>query len=640
MLYAQIVVGLAVEGPFDYFVPQPIEQKIKVGMRVWVDLGRKKTIGYVINLSRRTAVKNLKPVLEAIDKNPILDKNMLLLAKQLSKYYCCSWGEAIETTLPQELRKGRRIELTEASTPMIGLNRTYEGTFSKNEPLPLLVHDLSQHDRWQIYLASIAETLNQGRGVIIILADIHAVLSINTLLTEKFKNASLSVLFRQKDKETEEWVKIKSGAVNLVIGTRSSIFAPVNRLGLIILDEEENTVYKQEQSPHYHAREIALMRAVIEKAQLILSSGTPSLESFYLSQRGKIKYQLLPRRINYPEIKIINMRQSAFSKKGRDNILSGYLIDSLCATLGSSGKALLFLNRKGFSTFASCNNCGTALKCQRCNSNVVYHFEEASLNCHHCNYKMEPPKICPHCQAGYIKYSGLGIEKLESELARIFPQARICQLSEEEALDMNRADIFLATSLIFKLTRYPYFLPNEQEGKEMPVNFDLIGILGIDNSLNRIELRASEKVFSLLSGLVSLTQKRLVIQTAIQDHVVFSALLKNDSCLFFEEELKQRKLLKFPPYKHLANVKLRAKNAERVKEKSLVLFNQLRANTNIKGIEIVSLNPGQPSKLRGNFYWQILIKTNNPVRLTEFLKMSLKKFAHSGVIITVDIDPI
>ncbi len=632
MLYAKVVLGLPVEGPFDYSVPAHLYKKIKEGVRVWIQFRDKRKLGYVIKLTRETNIEHVKPILEIIDDSPILDKNMLLLTKELSDYYGCSWGEAIETALPESLRKGKKI------TNNIEERKDIKHKYNEDV---ILIHDLDGRARWDIYLSQIKDTLNNNRSVIVLLPDINSVLKAKETIAASL-GISPGLLYRKQPQELEEWLKVKESKFNIVIGTRSGIFAPVSNLGLVIIDEEQDTVYKQDQVPHYHTREVAFMRIAIEKAKLILGSASPSLESFYLAKKGKInpsstlgidaersrsiKYTLLPKIRDYPQIKIIDMRQEQRYFKQRNIILSKYLQDCIIQAIDTKGKILLFLNRRGFATFASCRNCGMVLKCPRCNVNLVYHFEDNILNCRYCNFKMPPPRICPSCNSAYIRYLGTGTEKIESELSRIFPQARIRRLDNLQNVDIEDSDIFISTASIIKKTNY---------------NFDLIGILSIDNSLNRIDFRSTEKTFGLLVGLLALTKEKVIIQTNLPKHYCFRALENKDINLFYDEELKQRKQLKFPPYQHFCLVKLRGEKENSVKEASNALFNRLhKYGERNKIIKVVSLNPGQPGKLRGNFYWQILIKAGSPLKIVRFLKLHLKKFSHSGIIVTIDVDPI
>jgi len=621
MLYAKVVLGLAVRGPFDYIIPENLYPKIKVGFRVWVNFRNRRQLGYVVEIVSKSAVKNLKNILEIIDDSPILDKNMLALTRELSDYYCCAWGEAIETALPESLRQGKRIP----KSPEAELNKPNRAS------KVILLHDLDGNARWEFYIKHLKDALDKRQASIVVLPDKKSVLKAKEIIQVKLA-CSLGVLYRKQPKELEEWLKVKSGEVDIVIGTRSSIFAPLNNLGLIIINEEQDNTYKQDQVPHYHAREVAFMRINIQKARLILGSSSPSLESFYLAREDKIKYIFIPRRKEFPEIKIVDIGAQRYRPKEAIEILSKYLQDLAYATLNAKGKVLLFLNRLGFATFAACRNCGLVLKCPRCSINLVYHFKDNILKCHYCNFRTSRVEICPNCNSGYIRYSGVGTEKIESELSRLFPQAKIRRLDSWQDATVKDADIFVSTKSIIQEADY---------------NFDLVGTLFIDNSLNRIDFRASEKTFASLVGLLKLTDKKFVIQTRLPTHHCFRALQGRDTNIFYNEELKQRRQLRFPPYMHFGLVKLRGEREIRVKEISQDLFKKLNESRTREvrdkyknNIKVVSVNPAVPSKLRGKFCWQILCCANNPKKLSKFLKTHLKDYAHSGIIVTVDIDPL
>jgi primosomal protein N' (replication factor Y) len=576
----------------------------------------------VVGLTKKTDIKNLKNILELLDDAPLLDKNMLSLTKEISDYYCCSWGEVIAAALPETLRKIKGLpKLNVPQKPALGLQRPLP--WKLNEQVEL-IHDLDGRARWEIYLKAIKETLDIRKSVIVLVSDIGYALKVKDSIGATL-DIPVATLYRKYPQELEEWIKVKGGMVGVAVGTRSGIFAPFDNLGLVIIDEEHSPIYKQDQVPHYHAREVSFMRVAMEKARLILGSSRPSLETFYLAQKSKIKYTFIPRSMHFPEIKTIDAKFILAKSQARKTEISKYLEDALGATLNAKGKALLFLNRKGFATVAFCYSCGTVLKCPRCNINLAYHFKEGLLNCHYCNFKILPPKICLSCNSGYIKYTGAGIEKIESELSRIFPQARIKGVEKDGYLNIDDGDIFITTKPIIGPMNY---------------NFDLVGILSLDNSLNRVDFRAAEKTFGLLVNFLSLTSRRLIVQTRLSHHHCLGALINKDINIFYKEEMKQRKQLRFPPYGHIGLVKLRGKIEERVKASSGDLFNGLQNYNKDRKIKIVSVNPGQPSKLRGNFYWQVLIKSDTALRISKFLKNYLKDFSHSGIIVTVDIDPV
>ncbi|MFA4854258.1 MAG: primosomal protein N' [Candidatus Omnitrophota bacterium] len=617
MLYAKVVLGLPIDGPFDYLVPAYLEKKLSLGARVWVNFRNKKEVAYVVGLSSKTKIKKVKEISAVIDATPILGEKMLLLAKRLAEYYCCSWGQAIETAIPEDLRKGKKWGQIYFSEPKAGkINLT--PFFEKK------IIFLSGQDRMPVYLREIKEVLAAKQSAIVLFSDISAAERAKEVVGRSL-GIEAYIVFRNQPKELETWEKIMQAQYCVVVGTRSSVFSPVNNLGLIIIDQEGDQVYKQEQAPHYHAREVALMRAEIQGAKVILASHSISLESFYLAQKDKLKFEFAPAKATYPEVKVIDARRLSYVERKSKAIFSKFLSDAIYTILTEKGKVLLFIERKGFATSAACHNCGVALKCPRCNINLAFHFDEDKLKCHHCNFKMEVPKICPSCNTGYIKYSGIGTEKVESELAKIFPQARVKIFSEENRSDPNLdADIFVATSSVIK-----------RQG----LSFDLIGVIAIDNSLNRVDFRSAEKTFALLMGLASLTSKKMIIQSANANHHCFQALIKNDPQLFLREELKQRKQLNLAPYKHMVLIKLRGASLEKVKKAAQDLFERL-SQIKTSSIKLLSLNCGQPAKLRGNFYYQILMRASNVQSASHFLKLHLKEGHYSGIIVTVDVDPI
>jgi len=600
MLYANVALGLPVDEVFDYIVPATLENNIVIGSRVWVNFRNKREVAYVVSLSSKTKIKKIKEILALIDIAPILSEMVFLLTKRLAQYYCCSWGEAIETALPDDLRKGKEALKTGDAS----------GFLKTPEASPSFTSFIQGNNRLPIYLREIKQTWEAKRSTIILFSDIA---SVNKAKDEIQKNLGIEVFvsYRKQPQELKSWEEIRQQDYCLVVGTRSSIFSPVNNLGLIIIDQEDDQVYKQEQVPHYHARVVALMRSEIESAKIILASNCLSLESYYLAQKNELPVEFISNQTAYPQVKVIDLRRLAYAQRKSKSIFSKFLADAIYSALSEKGKILLVVNRRGFATTAACHNCGLALKCPRCNINLVLHFEQEQLKCHHCNFKMEIPDICPSCKAGYIKYSGIGTEKVESELARIFPQAKPGQIR-------------ITTSSILK---------------QQDVSFDLIGVLGIDNSLNRMDFRASEKTFALLTGLVGLTPKKIIIQSANAKHHCFQALIENDPQLFYKQELKQRKQLNFAPFKHMILLKVRGSNLEKVKFAADDLFKKLN-QSRTSSIKMLSLNPGQPAKLRGNFYYQILIRAANMDKASHFLKLHLKEEHYSGIIITVDVDPV
>ena len=613
MLYAKVVLGLPIEGPFDYIIPQELRAKISPGSRVSIPFGNSKKIGYVVALNNKSTVANLKSITSVLDNQPILDSKMLLLTHKLAEYYCSSWGMMIEAAIPANLRKPKPVEF----------NPLEEKSKISHKGIITLYNFEDDKKKWEIYLAKIKECLGRGQQTLLVLADIPEVFIAEKIILQRLGIEPV-VLIRNEAQELKKWLQVKTQGTNICLGTRSSIFAPLNNLGLIIVDEEQAYSYKQDQAPHYHLRQASLMRAKIEEADLILGSSAPSLEAINLVKNNLATYNIIHSERVYPEIKIIDMKGLPLLSQKRQVILAHFLQDAITKALGDKLKILIFLNRIGFATMSSCSSCGQVLKCPRCNISLVYHFKEGILACRYCNYKIQAPKICPSCNAGYIRFSGAGTEKIESEITRLFPQARITQNSAEGDVNLENADIFIASQAIL----------NRKD-----LNFDLSVVLGIDNSLNHIDFRASEKAYGILKELSNITKKRLIIQTGIPNHLIFKAIAGNNPDLFYHQELKERRQLHFPPLRHHALVKIRSAKEERAEKIGQDIFEKLKSSAD-KNIEVVSLFKPHPEKLRGNFLRQILVSAKSAEKISKFLKINLKKIRHSGIILTVDVDPI
>ena len=612
MLFANIVFGLPIEGPFDYAVPEQLQAKIRKGMRAIVNFNNKKLTGYIVALSDTSKIKQVKPILDMPDEHPILASSILRLTKELSLYYGCSWGEAIETAMPQAIRNSkRRLELTPsfASKNKTSANIT-------------LIHDPGKQQRWEIYLKEIKNTLNSNKSVLFLNTDLDKTLQAQNTLAKSF-NSSIALLHRRMNvaKSTENWLNIKNQKANIVLGVISAVFAPLENLGLIIIDEEQSQNYKNDQTPHYNSRDVALMRAELEGTNIILASSSPSLEMLKLTKNKKISY-LLTNKSSSAQIQIIDTRRKSYAYNKKDSIISTSLQVALNQALENKGKILLFVNKKGFASFAHCNNCNFTLRCPRCNIGLTYHFKENELICHYCNHIQEAPMICPQCNSGYIRYSGSGIEKIESELHRLYPNAKIKKIERPEDLELSTADIFIASQIALKVKN---------------LSFDLVGIISVDNILNRIDFRSAEKTFSLLVGLLNLADKNFYIQTNVPTHYCFQALAQRNFNLFYENELALRKQLDFPPFKHFIYIKIRGKDLDKVENRSKDLFAALSKNNKLRALNVA---PAQPAKLRDNFYWQILVKTATPKNSVKLIKERLKEFTHSGLIITIDTDPV
>ncbi len=356
---AKVVVGLPLEGPFDYSVSTDIQRSIQVGMRVLISFNRRKIVGYVVGFASESAFKRLNPIMDILDQYPALTKNSLFLAESLSKYYGCSLGEAIESILPAFLRKKKKYEMADTSKAIIK---------SEDHPSVILIADKTHDKRWEEILKKANAVISGGKSILFLVPETVMIKNVVSKLSEKLDCAIIAIGKKiSSKKEEENWINVLKLEPKVVVGTRSLIFCPVNVLGLIVVFDEENSSYKQEQSPYYHACEVANMRAKIDHCDLIFVSSAPSAERWHKFSVDKSK-RIEIQADSMSEMKLVDLTNY---NPRRTSKLSFPLQSNIDKTLKANGKIILFMNRKGFFTMTSCNECGFVLKCQRCEVNIT-----------------------------------------------------------------------------------------------------------------------------------------------------------------------------------------------------------------------------------------------------------------------------
>lgn len=618
---AQVVVGLPVEGPFDYAIGEDLQGSIAVGCRVRISFNRRNRLGFVVALKQKSPFKNLKSILSIPDGTPILDDTALKFTKTFSAYYGCSWGEAIETCLPAALRKGRSA-VTESlgdagAAPGPNPPKVYGG----KDPF-LLIHDKSRNQSWPFLLNEMQATIKDKRSVIILIPEVSFLEEVLSKLKEPLASSWI-VLDKTltSQKELEQWLMVKKSKAVVVVGTRSAVFAPAGDVGLIVILAEEHRAYKQQQSPHYHARETALMRSGLEHSRVILVSSTPSAEAWEMAKKtGWRKMTLEADRL--AALQTVDMTN--YNPK-RSSLLSFPLQSNIQKILENKGKIVLLMNRLGFTTRTCCPQCGFQLKCGRCDVNLIYLYAKKKMVCRLCSYQTVLPKMCPHCAGSYLRSTGMGIEKFESEVARLYPQASVTRYERESAFLPAKADIIIATQAILKeLGRW---------------TADLIALIQFDMELHRLDFRSAHKAFALLVHLRQLAGEKLLVQTHMPDNYVLQAARKMDFDYFYRQELKHRRELNFPPYRHLVAVALRAAQEDVVFAQSQTLYERL-SQRGLKTIEVSDPHPDMIPKLRGKYRYTILLKGRSVKAILTFVKSVLKDFKRRrNTIITIDVDP-
>jgi primosomal protein N' (replication factor Y) (superfamily II helicase) len=513
---------------------------------------------------------------------------------------------------------------------------------------PFLLFGVTGSGKTEVYLRIIEETLRQGRQALVLVPEI----ALTPQLARRFlRRIGGGVgLFHSgltPSQRLDEWRRIRSGQVNVVIGARSGIFVPLERLGLIVVDEEHDASYKQEDSCPYHARDMALTRGKLHGATVILGSATPSFETFVNAQKGKIARLNLPSRHhggNLPAVEIVDLKAT----KGKGNqgaFLTPQLVGAIKEALSRKEQVVLFLNRRGFDTFAQCRSCGYVFKCPNCDISLTHHKKDRSLRCHVCGVALSSPPLCPQCRGEKLFFGGVGTQKVEEHLAAVFPDARIERLDRdatrrrhelESILDRFRRkeiDILAGTQMIVK-------------GHDFP-GISLVGVLCGDMSLHFPDFRATERTFQMLTQVAGRTGResdsgKVILQTFDPEHQVIQFAAAHAYEEFFAYDAVFREELLYPPFGHLILIRIEGSNEQRVESKALAIGRTARL---IKGqdreVMILGPAPSPRKKAVGRYRWQVLFKAaaRAPVRNLVKTLMEEGHLDGHGLKIVVDVDP-
>lgn len=661
--FAQIAISLPVDRIFHYSIPEKYAGTVETGKRVFVPFQNRKLIGYVVGFAEHAEVADVKEIIDVIDNEPIINEEMLKLTKWIKDNYFCSWGEAIGAVIPGGIKGGKlsigsrikdshiEIENFPPSSPHVltgeqahALKAIVE-RIEKNEYRTFLLHGITASGKTEVYLQAIGRVLERGKGAIVLVPEI----SLTPQTIERFISRfgdRVAVLHSKLTpaKHFLEWKKVKDGKADIVVGARSAIFSPIKNLGIIIVDEEHETTYKQDDVPRYHARDVAEERARLNACPLILGTATPSLESYYKARAGEYKLINLTKRIEerlLPKVKIVDMRMELATRK-KIAIFSRVLLDAIEKTLAAGKQAIIFLNRRGFSTFVNCKSCGLVLKCKRCDTVLVYHFDQKKLVCHYCNYTQAPPDICPKCRSGYIRYFGLGTERVESEISHNFSHARIARMDSDTTVKRGSHDRILEG---FKSGSVNLLVGTQMiaKGLDFP-EVTLVGVVSADVSLNLPDFRASERTFNLLTQVAGRAGRgesggEVIVQTYAPSHYAILAAAKHDYEKFYAEEIVSRKELLFPPFINLVKVTVRARNDELTLKSAESLTDAIK--TGDRSLLVAGPAPAPISRMRGYFRYNIILKSKDRIAMCNLLRSVLGKFKRPhGVLIAVDVDPI
>ena len=509
---------------------------------------------------------------------------------------------------------------------------------------PFLLYGVTGSGKTEVYLRVVEQALALGKGAVILVPEI----SLTPQLVGRFhqrlgREMALLHSGLAPGERYDQWRRVHRGEVRVVIGARSAIFAPCPELGLIIVDEEHDTSYKQEEGVRYNARDLAVKRAQKQGAVVVLGSATPSLESFYNARQGKYRTLLLPNRVGggvLPLVEIVDLR------KEDQGLFSPKLKDALAENLGAGRQSLLFLNRRGFSHTAICADCGAAFTCRRCSVTLTYHARSKTLLCHYCGYHLPAFQICQLCGGGKIRLLGVGTEKVEGEVKRLFPQARVARMDSDvmigrgaqgrllNALEQGEIDILVGTQMIVK-------------GHDFP-RITLVGIIAADVALHLPELRAAERCFQLISQAAGRAGRgsqpgRVIIQTFLPEHYAIQRARQHDFVGFYEEEMKTREALCFPPLTRMVNIRVSSASPRAAEQGIARLAKKGTAllKTQRHAVEILGPSPAPLYRIKGRYRWQLLFKGERVAVLQRLSRSLIQEGKElTGVRVEVDVDPV
>jgi primosomal protein N' (replication factor Y) len=539
-----------------------------------------------------------------------------------------------------------KLELNTEQTA--ALKQIADALASSESARPILLHGVTGSGKTEIYLQAIRSALDRGRSAIVLVPEI----SLTPQTVERFKGRfaeardAVAVLHSHLSggERHDEWHKIHSGRARIVIGARSAVFAPLKDLGLIIVDEEHETTYKQEEAPRYQARDVAVVRAKIEKCAVVLGSATPSLESYYNATTGKYKLTTLTQRVDdrqMPLIRIVDLRQEGRKEKTM-SILSEKLLQAIVDRLEKREQTILFLNRRGFSTSLLCRNCGEARDCPNCSVALTFHRHVARLSCHLCGHTAAVPKKCPACGQDALIYAGFGTEKVEATVAQFFPKAVVRRM---DADSMTRKEAYRETLRNFRTGKIDILVGTQMiaKGLHFP-NVTLVGIINADLALHLPDFRAGERTFQLLTQVAGRAGRgERTGEVFVQTYTPFSPSVQfarhHDFTGYFQQELEFRERCDFPPFKHAILITVRSAHEGRAKLSAETLVRRLKE---ARGPEFVigEAMPAPLQKLQGQFRFHILLRGDAIMRLSRLVRETLDKLPFpEDVAVAIDVDP-
>lgn len=642
-MFVDVAVGFPIDGFFTYSTD---DHTIRKGMRVVVDFNNRNITAYVVRVHDNAPDFDVKPVIKVLDTQPIFDDRLLSLAQFVSNHYVCYFGEAIGTALPSGKSYNVRTKLLAFgdSPKEVTLTAEQEHIYTAilNQPERAhCIYGITGSGKTEVYIALARTMIQEGKSVLYLVPEI----SLSSQMFERLKAVfgHTLVMYHSGMNPNERlvsWKRFYMGEALIAVGTRSAIFMQAPNPGLIIIDEEHDSSYKENSTPRYHARTVAWYRHRQEGAILVLGSATPSLETLYAIQRNRIVLHQLHKRFGnaqLPQLEIVPVKAS-----NARTIFSNSLLFSIKKAIEAKQQVILLLNRRGFAPVMLCQDCGTAVQCPHCSISLTHHKQK--LLCHYCHYETSVPERCSNCGSKNLVMMGSGTQRVEEVLTKMFPGVRLIRLDQDSARRKNflpnvvndmiegNIDILLGTQMVAKGFDFP--------------NVSLVGVILADIGLLLPDFRAVERTFALLVQVAGRSGRgdvggKVIVQTINPDNPIFHYLKNHDYMGFCSKELSIRKALQYPPYIRLARCVVRGAKEDIVASVAKQCRDILQ-ELSPQFPDITILGPSQAPlyKIASQYRYHIVLKSNNVEALSGILAQCKKMVNLQGTYLEIDIDPL
>jgi primosomal protein N' (replication factor Y) len=662
MPFAHVALPLPVRQTFLYRVPEALVPRAVPGAQVSVPFRGRTRKGFVVALSATCALEQVRD-LAGVLAVPPLSTHLLELARWIAEYYLAPLGEVLAAALPGGLegfarsraRRGaeeepvmtlplpERVRLTGGQAVAV---REIVAAVARGGFAPLLLHGVTASGKTEVYLRAAHAAREAGGQTLVLVPEVALGSQVVAAFRRRF-SARIGVLhsYLTVGERRRNWELASRGALDVVVGARSAVFAPLPNLRLIVVDEEHEPAYKQSEMLRYHGRDVAVRRAQLLGIPVVLGSATPSLESLANAARGKYRLLRLPGRVDsrpLPVVRVVDLRRDSAG----DELLSRPLRQALAERLGRREQTVLFLNRRGHSHYTQCRACGFTPECPNCDITLTLHLAPSEWRCHYCDHRQPASMRCPSCQAPMLRFAGAGTQRAEREIGAAFPAARLLRLDTDvarvrgsahavlAAFARGEADVLLGTQMIAKGLDFP--------------RVTLVGVLDADVALHLPDFRAAERTFQLLVQVSGRAGRgpvagEVFVQTCTPDHHAVAAAALNDERMFLDRELGQRREAGYPPFRRLATVLFSGKDEGEVEAAAMRVRERIEAPAELAGVELLGPAPQALARLKGRHRWHLLLKATNATRLRQTVAGALDQADAArlkGVKVMADVDPV